>query len=291
MYETCGVILSVPAGSLLAEARKAESGPTVSNMSDLILTCTVSERISGLTSVPSAQWTTVSDTVSENVTGNATTAVTTLSFAPSLLTSHAGQYTCIGSLNSPAADDGIITTSADPISVNVSCEFTQLLICCVSLLYPPSPLLPTPSPSTVPVPDVSLSVPSGPLYEGTTHTLICTVTLPSSVDTDVNVTIDWTSHIILTDSRVTILPPSSLRFPFISTLTIRLLSRTDVGQYSCTATADSASQYIRQSPQGHSQIETLNIAGKTIVFKQYDYLLLFCSLSSACSKCQYLILW
>ena len=125
--------ISVPPGSLLAEPRISESDPTVSGMSGLTLTCTVSERISGLTSVPSAQWTKVSGTVSGNeqvvteIIRNSTTAVTTLSFGPSLLTSHAGQYTCIGSLNSPAADDGIITTSAYPISVNVSCELKQ---CC-----------------------------------------------------------------------------------------------------------------------------------------------------------------
>ena len=135
VYESHTVILSVPAGSLLAEAKVSESGQIVSGMSGLTLTCTVSERISGLTSVPSAQWTTVSGTVSGNIVvtetvRNDTKAVTTLSFAPSLLTSHAGQYTCIGSLNSPAADDGIITTSADPISVTVTCELTQLLILC-----------------------------------------------------------------------------------------------------------------------------------------------------------------
>ena len=250
-------------------------------MSDLILTCTVSEKILGLTSAPSAQWITVSGTVSGNeqndnfvateTVRNDTTAVTTLSFAPSLLTSHAGQYTCNGSLNSPAADDGIITTSADPISVTVSCELTQFCVEYTFYTHTHTHTLSLSlSLSTVPVPNVSLSVPSGPLYEGTTHTLICTVTLPSSVDTDVNVTIDWTPHIISSDSRVTILPPSSLRSPFISTLTIRPLSRSDVGQYSCTANADSASQYIRQSPQGHSQTETLKIAGKVVVFKQYD---------------------
>ena len=134
MYETCGVILSVPAGSLLAEARISVSGPTVGGMSGLTLNCTVSERISGLTSSPSAQWATMSGTVSgrnivvTETVRNDTTAVTTLSFAPSLLTSHAGQHTCIGSLNSSAADDGIITTSANPLSVNVTCEFTQPLI-------------------------------------------------------------------------------------------------------------------------------------------------------------------
>ena len=133
-YKSYCVII-VPPGSLLAEVKMSESGPTVAGMSGLTLTCTVSERISGLTSVPSAQWISVSGTVSGNeqnivvteTVRNDTTAATTLSFAPSLLTSHAGQYTCIGSLNSPAADDGIIATSADPISVNVNCELTE---CC-----------------------------------------------------------------------------------------------------------------------------------------------------------------
>ena len=122
---------SVPPGSVLAEVKMSESGPTVAGTSGLILTCTVSEGISGLTSVPSAQWTTVSGSVSGNEQFNNvvtetvrsdTTAVTTFSFAPSLLTSHAGQYTCIGSLNSSAADGGIITVSPYPISVNVHCE-------------------------------------------------------------------------------------------------------------------------------------------------------------------------
>ena len=43
----------------------------------------------------------------------------------------------------------------------------------------------------VPTPSVSLSVPSGPLYEGTSQTLTCTVTLPEPVDTDVTVGVVW----------------------------------------------------------------------------------------------------
>ena len=43
----------------------------------------------------------------------------------------------------------------------------------------------------VPTPSVSLSVPSGPLYEGTSQTLTCIVTLPEPVDSDVTVGVVW----------------------------------------------------------------------------------------------------
>ena len=93
------------------------------------LTCTVREAILGLTNMPSAQWMKDSLVVerSESISltetfRNDTTAVTTLSFSP-LKTSHAGQYTCQGTLDSVAATTGIITTSAEPVAVNVICEY------------------------------------------------------------------------------------------------------------------------------------------------------------------------
>ena len=95
----------------------------------LILTCTVSEAILGLTNMPSALWMKDSLVVegSESISltqtfRNDTTALTTLSFSP-LKTSHAGQYTCQGMLDSVAATDGIITASTQPVSVNVICEY------------------------------------------------------------------------------------------------------------------------------------------------------------------------
>ena len=110
----------------MSEAGSVETGST-----DLTLTCTVSEVISGLTNMPSAHWRTTSGLVTSGeyiimseTLRNATTVTVALTFS-SLHTSHAGQYTCQGTLVSPAAEDNIISTS-DPVSVNVSCKWSLL---------------------------------------------------------------------------------------------------------------------------------------------------------------------
>ena len=115
----------------------------------------------------------------------------------------------------------------------------------------------------VPTPTPYLSVPSGPLYEGTSHTLTCTVTLPDTVDTDVTVDVQWTS--VAASDRVMISPVTSMRSPFISTLTLSPLSMSDAGQYSCEATADSSSQYITASSQNQSQVEMLVVASMLLL--------------------------
>ena len=117
--------------------------------------------------------------------------------------------------------------------------------------------------TVVPTPTVDLSVPSGLLYEGTSQTLTCTVTLPDTVDTDVNVTVKWTHNGTMTD--VMISDVSSMRSPFISTLTLSPLSMTDAGQYSCVATADSSSHYITISPENTTE-ETLDVTGMSVSY-------------------------
>ena len=111
--------------------------------------------------------------------------------------------------------------------------------------------------SAVPPPNVSVSVPSGPLYEGTAQTLTCTATLPPSVDTDTNVTVLWTHNI--PHDRATISPPTSLTSPYTSTLTISPLVMTDAGRYSCVASADSSSHYI--SGSGRLSETNLTVSG------------------------------
>ena len=112
---------------------------------------------------------------------------------------------------------------------------------------------------TVPTPNVTLSVPSGPLYEGQSLTLICTATLPPSVDTDVTITVVWTPA---TESdRVTIFPVTGTRSPFISSLTLSPLVLTDAGQYSCKVTAHSSSPHITPSGPGQSLSQTLTVIG------------------------------
>ena len=114
----------------------------------------------------------------------------------------------------------------------------------------------------VPAPEVSLSVPRGTLFQGTSLTLSCTATLPPSVDTNVNVTIQWIPNI--TDNRVTITPASSLQSPFISTLTISPLAMADTGMYSCVASADSTSKYITSSDLGDTDQETVTVTGELL---------------------------
>ena len=106
----------------------SESGPLEAGSTGLTLTCTVSEAIPGLTNMPSALWMKDSLVVerSESISltetfRNDTTAVTTLSFSQ-LKTSHAGQYTCQGMLDSVVATDGTIINSTQPVSVNVICK-------------------------------------------------------------------------------------------------------------------------------------------------------------------------
>ena len=117
----------VPADSLVADAVVSEDDPLVAGSAALTLHCTVSETISGLTNSPSAHWVTSSGPVipGEDITvtetlRNATTATAILTFS-SLHTSHAGLYTCQGTLVSPAAVYGINST-IDTVSVTVRCK-------------------------------------------------------------------------------------------------------------------------------------------------------------------------
>ena len=148
----------------------------------------------------------------------------------------------------------LLTMSLSAVSTRGwSSLFTILTIsttfCIPYLLSPVCVSLPVSTPS------VSLSVPSGPLYEGTSQTLTYTVTLPEPVDTDVTVGVVWrfTDTPIAPSARIQISPVSSTRSPFTSTLTLSPLSMSDAGQFSCEATANSTSQYITASSLGESQ--------------------------------------
>ena len=114
----------VPADSLVVETVVLEDGPVEAGSVDLTMTCTVSEVISGLTNMPYAHWsgpvTSANGSIMTETVRNATTVTVALTFS-SLHTSHAGQYTCQGTLVSPAAEDDIISTS-NTTSVNVSCK-------------------------------------------------------------------------------------------------------------------------------------------------------------------------
>ncbi|CAI8047962.1 hypothetical protein GBAR_LOCUS26512 [Geodia barretti] len=191
------------------------------------LTCrvTVTEAERATVLSPSALWLRYStlsavpeddSSVFTTTTRNATTATTIISFSL-LYTSHAGPYTC-----------RVSATNATP-------SFSPLITLTVKL----------------PTPTVNLSQDaSGLLYEGSAVTMTCAATLPPSVDTDVNVTVQWTPAI--SSDRVSISTPSSSRSPFTSTLTISPLAIADTGQYYCEVTVHSSSQYIVASDPGIS---------------------------------------
>ena len=117
------------------------------------------------------------------------------------------------------------------------------------------------------VPDVSLTSPSGPFYEGTSQTLTCTATLHLPVNSDIVVSIHWTPA--TNSDRVTISSLSSQRSPFISTLTLSPLVLSDTGLYSCEATVHSPSQNTTDNITQHSQELHLTVTGIIHPFISY----------------------
>ena len=189
----------------------------------LTLTCTVRETISGLTNIPSVLWVGPSgpvedgESVTLTVTTSDVTATLTLTFL-SLLTSQAGEYTCQWTVVTPAGMDNVTITSTPPHYVTVSCKYQMMELSIhdynnfmlpLSLSVPIAMSLSLSLP--VPTPSVSLSVSSGPLYEGTSQTLTCTVTLPEPVDTDVTVGVVWrftNTPVVPSQRRYDKLPPT-----------------------------------------------------------------------------------
>ena len=108
-------------------------------------------------------------------------------------------------------------------------------------------------------PNVTLTSPSGPFYEGTSQTLTCTATLQLPVNSDVAVSIHWTPA--TNSDRVTISSLSSQRSPFISTLTLNPLVMSDTGLYSCEATVYLSSQNATDNITQPSQQLNLVITG------------------------------
>ena len=116
----------VPPGSLEVVSEVSEDGPVEAGSGGLTLTCTVRETISGLTNMPSAHWmgpsgpvTSGEDIVVTQIVHDDTTANVTVTFS-SLHTSHAGEYTCQGTVVTPAGVENATINST--INVTVSCK-------------------------------------------------------------------------------------------------------------------------------------------------------------------------
>ena len=125
---------AVPPGSVEVETEMvSDEGPVEGGSGGLTLTCTVHETISGLTNMPSALWVGPSGPVEDGQSVTLTettsdvTATLTLTF-PSLLTSQAGEYTCQGTVVTPAGVDNVTITSTPPHYVTVSCKYQWMEI-------------------------------------------------------------------------------------------------------------------------------------------------------------------
>ena len=115
----------------------SEDGPVEAGSGGLTLTCTVREIISGLTNMASAHWmgpsgpvTSGEDSVMTQTTRDNTTANVTVTFSP-LHTSHAGEYTCQGTVVTPAGVENACPTITTPNTVTVSCKCCGSSLCIV----------------------------------------------------------------------------------------------------------------------------------------------------------------
>ena len=101
-----------------------------------VLTCTVMEEIEGLINMPSLQWLNSLDQVVTNGEGitvgqiqrTDTTATLVLTFDP-VRTSHVGNYTCQGTLESPPGP--LMNTSEQTVTVQSKCivVYGSILLC------------------------------------------------------------------------------------------------------------------------------------------------------------------
>ena len=128
----------VPPNPLQVETEVSEDGPVEAGSGDLTLTCTVYETVNGLTNIPSGHWMGPSGRLnsSEGIVMVETRIHTegiwsiltiTVSFS-SLHTSHAGEYTCEGTLFTPAGQK-TVTNSSIPLTVTVRCKWCERSLC------------------------------------------------------------------------------------------------------------------------------------------------------------------
>ena len=155
----------------------------------------------------------------------------TLTFSP-LLTSHGAEYICQATINIPSINvtkTGSESTAVFVQSKCMSAVYTvmrSLLMLCLS----------------VPSPEVMVSATQSMLVSGTTLTLSCSITQPSSVPTPTTVMYNWTAPNSTYD-RV-------LKFNATSVeLVISSVETADGGDYICSATLtdSSGSSYIIDS--------------------------------------------
>ena len=129
-------------------------------------------------------------------------------------------------------------------------------------LFPLPPLFSLPSlPPPVPPPPVSLAVPSGTLYEGTSQIFICSISrspLPQQFSlTDVIVEVDWyfNGALLRNISQSPAVAPANF------SLLLDPLSLASAGQYSCRANASATATGLLPDPVSSVTEESVIVSG------------------------------
>ena len=116
------------------------------------------------------------------------------------------------------------------------------------------------SPSA-PQPRVAMSANhTSPLYAGTGLILTCTVSLHSSVDTNVSVSVTWTGPRPIPGERYSVMEASGSGGTYTGSLTISPLAEgQDDGQYTCSVTVGGGSSVLEATG---SDAVTIDVMGK-----------------------------
>ena len=107
---------------------------------------------------------------------------------------------------------------------------------------------------------------TAPLYAGTGLTLTCTVSLDSSVDTNVSVSVTWTGPRPIPGERHSVMEASGSGGTYTGSLTISPLAEgQDDGQYTCSVAVSGGSSVLEATS---SDSTTISVISKGIMSVQ-----------------------
>ncbi len=115
---------------------------------------------------------------------------------------------------------------------------------------------------------MSVGVPPGPLYAGTSLTLTCVITLNEAVNSRVDVNVTWSGPggmLLVNGNRVTVSDTMGSETSYQSNLTISPLATVDGGSYTCEVTvapADTSTFITISQPASNSG--TVNVSGRIL---------------------------
>ena len=193
----------------------------------------------------------VSGTAVDTSPDRITASGDSLSFSP-LATSDSGSYSCEVTVTAQehTTVEGLGQSAAEEVTVASNVYLSPSVGPQLTFLSP-----------TVSPPDVTVSANrTAPLYAGTGLTLTCTVSLDSSVDTDVSVSVSWTGPRTIPGERYSVMEASGSGGTYTGSLTISPLAEgQDDGQYTCSVAVSGGSSVLEAT---NSDSTTIDVMGK-----------------------------